>query len=76
MNKTHLCIDALTADIADILAKESGETLTQALQTFMKTKTYALLFDEQSFLYLESVEYIYDMLKAEQRGDWEHWTEV
>jgi len=42
----------------------------------MKTKTYALLFDENSLLYLESAEYTFDMLQAEQREDWEYWTEA
>ena len=74
-NKINLCIDALAADVADKLAQESSITITAALQEFMKTKTYALLFDEQSLLYLESAEYIFDMLQAEQRGDWEHWRE-
>jgi hypothetical protein len=74
-NKIHLCIDALTADVADKLAEESGSTVTAALQEFMNTKTYALLFNEQSLLYLESAEYIFDMLQAEQRGDWEYWRE-
>ena len=74
-NKINLCIDALAADVADKLAQESSTTITAALQEFMKTKTYALLFDEQSLLYLESAEYIFDMLQAEQRGDWQHWRE-
>jgi hypothetical protein len=73
--KIHFCIDALTADVADKLAQESCVTITTALQTFMKTKTYSLLFDEHSLLYLESAEYIFDMLQAEQRGDWEYWRE-
>ena len=73
--KIHLCIDALTADVADKLAQESSITVTAALQEFMETKTYALLFDEQSLLYLESAEYIFDMLQAEQCGDWERWRE-
>jgi antitoxin component of RelBE/YafQ-DinJ toxin-antitoxin module len=73
--KIQLCIDALAADTADKLAKEAGLTITAALQIFMKTKTYELLFDEQSLLYLESAEYVYDMLEAEQRGDWERWRE-
>ena len=73
--KIHLCIDALTADVADKIAEETGITITAALQDFMKTKTYALLFDDNSLLYLESAEYIYDMLGAEQRGDWEYWRE-
>ena len=74
-HKVNLCIDALTADVADKIAKESNMTITAALQEFMKTKTYAILFNEQSLLYLESAEYIYDMLQAEQRGDWERWRE-
>jgi len=73
--KIQLCIDALTADVADKLAQESCITISAALQEFMRTKTYALLFDEHSLLYLESAEYIFDMLQAEQRGDWEHWRE-
>ena len=74
-HKINLCIDALTADVADKLARESSMTITEALQSFMQTKTYALLFDEHSLLYLESAEYVFDMLQAEQRGDWERWRE-
>ena len=60
---------SVPADVADKIAKESNMAITAALQEFMQTKTYALLFDEQSLLYLESAEYISDMLQAEQRGD-------
>jgi hypothetical protein len=73
--KINLCIDALTADAADMLAKDTNITTTAALQEFMKTKTYELLFNEDSLLYLESAEYVYDMLQAEQRGDWDYWRE-
>ncbi len=73
--KTGLCIDALVADVADIISRESGVGVTEALQQFMRTKTYALLFDEESLLYLETAEYIYDMLQAEQSGNWERWRE-
>ncbi|MCL2357582.1 MAG: hypothetical protein FWC70_10620 [Defluviitaleaceae bacterium] len=76
MNKIHLCIDALTADVADKLAQESCATVTEALQAFMQTKTYELLFDEKSLLYVESAEYVFDMLLAEQGGNWEYWAEV
>ena len=71
----NLCIDSLAADVADKIAMETGVTITAALQEFMKTKTYALLFDGNSLLYLESAEYVYDMLEAEQRGNWEYWME-
>jgi hypothetical protein len=73
--KIQLCIDALTADVGDMLAVEQGVTTTEALQQFMQTKTYALLFDAKSLLYLESAEYVFDMLKAEQSGDWQRWKE-
>ncbi|MDR3077071.1 MAG: hypothetical protein LBU26_07185 [Synergistaceae bacterium] len=73
--KIQLCIDALAADVGDMLAKENGVSTTEALQQFMRTKAYSLLFDEQSLLYLESAEYIFDMLKSEQSGDWRRWKE-
>jgi hypothetical protein len=73
--KIQLCIDALAADVGDMIAKENGVSTTEALQQFMRTKTYALLFDEQSLLYLESAEYVFDMLKAEQSGNWQRWKE-
>ncbi|MDR3279638.1 MAG: hypothetical protein LBT23_03910 [Synergistaceae bacterium] len=74
-SKAQLCVDAIAADVADMLAKDSGIAITEALQKFMRSKTYVLLFDENSLLYLESAEYVYDMLQAEQRGDWERWRE-
>jgi len=73
--KIQFCIDALAADVADKLAQESGADISNAVREFMKTKTYSLLFDEHSLLYLESAEYIFDMLQAEQRGDWARWRE-
>jgi CO dehydrogenase/acetyl-CoA synthase beta subunit len=73
--KIELCIDALAADVADMLAKEDGVTTAESLRRFMRTKTYALLFDAESLLYLESAEYVYDMLKSEQSGDRERWRE-
>jgi hypothetical protein len=74
-SKARLCVDAIAADVADMLAKDTGVEITEALQNFMQSKTYALLFEEGSLLYLESAEYVYDMLQAEQRGDWERWRE-
>ena len=75
-SKAQLCVDAIAADVADMLAKDSGIAITKALQKFMQSKTYALLFDEGSLLYLESAEYAFDMLQAEQRSDWAYWMEV
>jgi len=74
-NKAQLCIDALTADVADMFANENGITVTEAIRWFMTTKTYELLFDENSLLYLESAGYILDMVKDELNGNWDRWKE-
>ena len=73
--KTKLCIDALAADVADAIAREKNIGVTDALREFMQTKTYAVLFDAESLLYLETAEYVYDMYQSERSGDWERWRE-
>jgi hypothetical protein len=74
--KADFMIDMLTAKIADLLAAESGKSVTDSMREFMTTKTFALLFRPQSYLYLESPEYILDMLNAERSGDVERFLEV
>ena len=69
-------IDTLTAEVVEKYALSNNITLTDALKLFMKTKTFDLLSDPESFLYLESAEYVYDMLEAEKEGDVERWLEV
>jgi hypothetical protein len=70
------CLDILSAQIAEMISKEKGISLKDAIKQFMSTKTHALLMDKESFLYLESVEYVLDMLKAEEDGNWDEWLEV
>jgi hypothetical protein len=70
------CIDALTARVSEEYAKSKNIYNTDALRFFMATKTYDLLIDPGSYLYLESVEYVLDMLDAELSGDWERWMEI
>jgi len=48
----------------------------EAVRQFMATKTYSLLFDKESYLYLESYEYVLDMLQSEEKGNWDEWLEV
>lgn len=74
-DKIKLCIDALAADVADAIAREKNIGVTDALREFMQTKTYAVLFNAESLLYLETAEYIFDMYQSEQSGDWERWRE-
>jgi hypothetical protein len=70
------CIDILSAQVAEKIAIEKCIPLKDAVKQFMSTKTHTLLIDKESLLYLESVEYILDMLNAEETGSWDEWLEV
>ncbi|GHU41789.1 hypothetical protein FACS1894111_04640 [Clostridia bacterium] len=72
----ELCQDILATRLTQIIAKRENITLTEAIRKLMMTKTYDLLLEPESYLHLESAEYILDMYNSEQCGDWEHWTEV
>jgi hypothetical protein len=72
----QFCIDTLAAEVASGYAEKYGISATEVLRSIMDTKTYDLLMDEKSFLYLESTEYVLDMLDAEAAGDWDRWQEV
>jgi len=72
----ELCQDILATRLVQMIADRDSTTLTEALRKLMVTQTYDLLLDSESYLHLESVEYIWDMLAAEQRGDWERWMEI
>jgi len=69
-------IDLLTTNVVDELAKKNGSSVTETLRELMRSKTYALLINPESFLFLESPAYVMDMVDAEQRGDWDRWLEV
>jgi len=71
-----LCQDILATRLTQMIADRDCITHTEAIRKFMATKTYDLLLDPESYLYLESAEYILDMYDAEQRGDWARWTEA
>jgi hypothetical protein len=69
-------INIHTGEVAALYAKERNVPVAAAMRYFMATKTYALLLDKDSFLYMESAAYIYDMLKDEIKGDWKRWMEI
>jgi hypothetical protein len=72
----ELCQDILATRVAQMIAERDNITQTEAIRKLMVTQTYGLLLDPESYLHLESAEYILDMYDAEQRGDWEHWLEI
>ena len=73
---TNFIIDLLVTNVVDALAKKSGNNGTETLRDLMKSKTYALLINPESYLFLESPTYVLDMIDAEKCGDWDRWLEV
>ena len=72
----QFCIDTVIARVAEKLAEEKGISNTDALRFFMASKTYNLLVEPKSYLFLESAEYTLDMLDAEIKGDLDRWMEI
>jgi len=75
-NIVEICIESIAAQVADSYAEKQNITVTDAMRMFMTTKTYELLTNSGSYLYLEAAPYVEDMLDAELSGDWESWMEV
>ena len=75
-NVIEVCIESIAAQVADAYAEDQNIPVTDAMRMFMTTKTYELLTNPKSYLYLESSVYVEDMLNAELSGDWESWMEV
>jgi len=75
-NSVEFCIDILASRVAEEIARQKGIITKDAIRLFMATKTYTLLLDRESLLYLESFEYVMDMLAAEESGNWLRWLEV
>jgi len=75
-NVIEVCIESIAAQVADSYAEKQKISVTDAMRKFMETKTYELLTNPKSYLYLESAAYVEDMLNAELSGGWESWMEV
>jgi hypothetical protein len=74
--KAQYCADLVATTVVSQYAKEKGLSPTEALRIIMGTKTYDLLQDPESRLCFESAESVMDMLRAEERGDWDEWEKV
>ena len=72
----QFAIDTLTTEVTQKYASDNEISGTEALRFFMKTDTYKLLANAESFLYLESIEYVLDMLDAEIHHVMVRWLEV
>jgi hypothetical protein len=75
-NVVEVCIESIAAQVADAYAEKQKIPVIEAMRLFMTTKTYELLTNPKSYLYLEAAPYVEDMLNAELSNDWESWMEV
>jgi hypothetical protein len=65
----------ITAVVNYITSTQNVESEV-ALQHFSRTKTFAALQNNKGKLYLESNEYVLDMLSSELKDDWNNWLKV
>ena len=75
-NVIEVCIESIAAQVTDAYAEKHRIPVTDAMRMLITTKTYELLANPKSYLFLESAVYVFDMLNAELSGDWESWMEV
>ena len=73
---TNTAIESLIAQVSDSYAQSHSMSISEAMRFFMTTKTFELLINQKSYLFLETASYIEDMLNAELSDDWDSWTEV
>lgn len=69
-------IDILATNVVFATAMSEGKSCTETLRSLMATKTFSLLFDPESYLFMESPSYVLEMLEAERNEDWKSWLEV
>ena len=53
-NIVEVCIESIAAQVADGYAEKQSIPVTDAMRMFMTTKTYELLANPKSYLYLEA----------------------
>jgi hypothetical protein len=71
----HL-VDIMAAKAVEHYAVDNSIPYTKAAKYFITTNTYRLLCNPESYLALESVEYILDMLDAEEKCDVKRWMAI
>lgn len=69
-------IRAITCYLVKQLCIDYNLSEDDVLCRLIKTDTYKLLVGKKSYLYAESPQYVYSMLKAELRGDIDSWMKI
>lgn len=57
--------EAMAVDLAELLAKDYGMSITESLDALYGSDTYAKLGDPDTGLYFQSSRYVYSFLKTE-----------
>lgn len=57
--------EALSADLAELLSKDFGMSISESLDTLYNSATYSKLIDPRTGLYFQSTQYVYSFLKKE-----------
>lgn len=57
--------EATAADLAELLSRDFGMNVSEALDTLYNSETYARLSDPKTGLYFQSPLYVYSFLKQE-----------
>lgn len=57
--------EAMVADLAELLTEDFGMSITESLDTWYNSETYAKLSEPKTGLYFQSTQYVYSFLKAE-----------
>ena len=58
-------IEAMAADLAELLTRDFGMSISESLDTLYNSDTYAKLIDPSTGLYFQSTQYFYSFLKNE-----------
>ena len=67
MTNVEFCYmkEAMSADLAEMLTKDFGMTIPEALDTLYNSELYTKLSDPKTGLYAQSSLYVYSYLKEE-----------
>lgn len=57
--------EAMVVDLAELLSKDFGMSVCEALDTLYNSETYAKLINRDTGLYFQSARYVYSFLKNE-----------
>ena len=65
MGKQEQLIEYIVQDIVDMFSSDQNIEYDEAMNRFYNSKIFEKLQDEETGLYMESSEYVYDLFKDE-----------